>query len=617
MPKLKLLFILICICQLAAAQGIANTMVYYMQKVDSLKALPKSFARDTNLVNFMISIGQKEYDELDSQKGINHIKEALMLSESINWDSGRVKSQYFIAEGEHVKGHYFSSVKDALTLLTFIDKSKFSEKYMQTIRLIAGSYMWMEQPYESAKYYKLFLKELPKNKVKATLLSDIYVEIGILNNKYLQKPNAATYFFNKALSIYHSKNDPFGLAYANTYLGLIYEKQKMPAKAEVAFDFAITTFRKYNANYMLPDALNNAAQYYERKGDHFKAENMANEALKVSKKVKSFYGIRDANLNLYRIKSGLGDNKAAILNYIGYATARDSMSQANIDDKLKVIKYDYNTALHKAEIEKKTSENQKQNSLIFGLIAGLFALAIIGGLFYRNSNIRKNLAEREVKQLHQEKQIIATNAVIKGQEEERSRLAKDLHDGLGGILSGVKFSLNTMNGNVILSEQNAGLFNRAIGQLDTAITELRRVAHSMMPEALLKFGLVDALNDFCENITQSGQLKVYFQAIGLSQRLEQSVEITIFRIVQELLNNTMKHAEATEAQVQLNEHENLITITVEDNGRGFDIHDLEKIKGNGIANVRSRAQYLNGSVDIQSEPTIGTSVVVIFEKNKI
>src|SRR5206468_5605274 len=127
-----------------------------------------------------------------------------------------------------------------------------------------------------------------------------------------------------------------------------------------------------------------------------------------------------------------------------------------------------------------------------------------------------------------------------------------------------------------------------LDMLDTSIQELRRVAHNMMPEDLVKFGLDEALKDYCNNLNNSHILNVRYQSFGMEQRIEGNIEIIIYRIIQELLNNIFKHAKATEVLVQLLREENRLSITVEDNGKGFDIHDLEKTKGAGWANIRNR-----------------------------
>ena len=133
--------------------------------------------------------------------------------------------------------------------------------------------------------------------------------------------------------------------------------------------------------------------------------------------------------------------------------------------------------------------------------------------------------------------------MLKGEEQERTRLAKDLHDGLGGMLSGIKYSFQTMKGNLIMTPENKQAFERSMDMLDSSIKEMRRVAHNMMPEALVKFGLDTALSDFCNDINKTGALNVSYQSLGLENEIiEQTTAITIYRIVQELINNTMKHA---------------------------------------------------------------------------
>ncbi len=293
-----------------------------------------------------------------------------------------------------------------------------------------------------------------------------------------------------------------------------------------------------------------------------------------------------------------------------YTALKDSLNDNENKLKINDIDTKYQTAQKEKQILLLEKEKQTQNVLIYSLIAGITAVTLIGFLFFRNIHIRKQIADKEVQQLRQERQLIATNSILKGQEEERTRVARDLHDGLGGLLSGIKLTLNNVKGNVILPESGALAFSRAMTQLDAAIVEMRRVAHSMMPEALVRFGLPEALQDFCEGISESGQLKVNLQTFGLENRLDSSVEVVLYRIVQELLNNVIKHAHATEAYVQITRDESHLNLTVEDNGKGFDTNLLSINKGAGMSNVETRVAYLNGKLDIQSKPQEGTSVLI-------
>lgn len=159
-------------------------------------------------------------------------------------------------------------------------------------------------------------------------------------------------------------------------------------------------------------------------------------------------------------------------------------------------------------------------------------------------------------------------------------------------------------------------FERSIDMLDSSIKEMRRVAHNMMPEALVKFGLDTALKDFCNDINRSGALQVKYQPIGMEgATVEQTTAITIYRIVQELLNNVIKHAGARNAIVQVSKTNGEISITVEDNGKGFDTTVLRHGKGIGWHNIQSRIEYLKGKLDVQSAPGKGTSVMVEINLN--
>jgi two-component system, NarL family, sensor kinase len=208
--------------------------------------------------------------------------------------------------------------------------------------------------------------------------------------------------------------------------------------------------------------------------------------------------------------------------------------------------------------------------------------------------------------------LIAVDSMLKGQEEERSRLAKDLHDGLGGLLSGVKFSLINMKQNLIVTPDNMVVFERSLDMIDTSIQELRRVAHNMMPEILLKYGLDEAVKEYCDKINATGLIKINYQSHGLEDRVEKTAEIIVYRIIQELLNNILKHSGATEGFVQLVRQENRLNIVVEDNGRGFAVDQTAGKKGAGLSNVRSRVDYLKGQLEIHSEPGKGTLVNIEF-----
>jgi two-component system, NarL family, sensor kinase len=175
------------------------------------------------------------------------------------------------------------------------------------------------------------------------------------------------------------------------------------------------------------------------------------------------------------------------------------------------------------------------------------------------------------------------------------------------MLSGIKLNLSAMRGNVIIQEKDAGTFTRSIDQLDSAINEMRRVAHNMMPEALLKFGLNEAIQDYCDGINQAGTVKMIFTYLGNHAVLDQTFQVVLYRIVQELTNNAIKHAKAKHIIIQLEKQEHGLSLTIEDDGIGYETSLLSESKGTGLKNVISRINYLKGTINIDSEIGKGTT----------
>lgn len=165
-----------------------------------------------------------------------------------------------------------------------------------------------------------------------------------------------------------------------------------------------------------------------------------------------------------------------------------------------------------------------------------------------------------------------------------------------------------MKENVVMDAANTSAFEKSLDQLDRTITELRKVAHNLMPEALVRFGLRSAVKDFCKSIQLSSNTDIICEQFGTERELGNVADVNVYRIIQELVNNAILHGQATQILVQLTKTDERVLITVEDDGKGFEPNALEKISGMGLANIRSRVNYFNGSMDIESKPGEGTIV---------
>lgn len=350
------------------------------------------------------------------------------------------------------------------------------------------------------------------------------------------------------------------------------------------------------------------------------ARAAALEALQLATSIHKKREILESQHVLSMIEAAAGNYREAYHYLQQYKTGNDSLHTEEITAKIQSLDKKYQSALKEEKIHQLQMDTQLQelisrrrqllNYLLFGGMAVLLITVLLG---YRTYQQKQKLQQHRINELETEQKLMATEAVLKGEEQERTRLAKDLHDGLGGMLSGIKYSLNTMKGNLIMTPDNAQAFERSIDMLDNSIKEMRRVAHNMMPEVLLRYGLDAALKDYTTEINNSGITHVVYQSMGEeNKQLSQTSLLALYRVVQELMNNAMKHAAASEVLVQLFWENEKLVVNVEDNGKGFDAALLEQSAGMGWKNIRSRVELLKGTIDIHSEPGKGTSVNIEF-----
>ena len=223
-----------------------------------------------------------------------------------------------------------------------------------------------------------------------------------------------------------------------------------------------------------------------------------------------------------------------------------------------------------------------------------------------NAELYENLVKRE-----QELELL-TGARVTAQEEERRRIAREIHDGLGQILTAVKFNLEILEDTLAGGSDERKRLEEVKNLLDNAMNEAREISYNLMPSVLDDFGLAPALQLFCEQFSTRRNIDVQFHAHGLARRLDPSIEIGLYRIAQEALNNVAKHAGATESTVQIIMHEEGIRMTIEDNGKGIAIRSQTVRRpgqeGMGLVSMRERAGSFNGILTIDSTPGKGTVV---------
>jgi len=276
----------------------------------------------------------------------------------------------------------------------------------------------------------------------------------------------------------------------------------------------------------------------------------------------------------------------------------------NQTDKLK---------LDKLELESSNTRN-KNWAVLLGLL--LVLGTAIGVLVNKNTKRKQLLAEQEktleqqkVSNMLKEQELVAIDAMIEGQEKERQRVANELHDDLGSLMAAVKLQFNSLE--VKEKKDNLETFSKTDELIDEAYGKIRAIAHAKNSGLMAKQGLLQAVNQMAEKISIVNGLQVSVLDHGLETRLENSMELTLFRIIQELLTNVIKHAEATEVNIHITNHGDTLNILVEDNGKGFVTQQITNSeKGMGLKSIDKRVAHLHGSMDIESELTKGTVVII-------
>ena len=281
-----------------------------------------------------------------------------------------------------------------------------------------------------------------------------------------------------------------------------------------------------------------------------------------------------------------------------------------LDDQVNqlMIKYEAAQKQHKIEVQalKIDSQNQRiKSQALLGLGFILSIISIFSFVFWRNKKKQLDL-EREKELAHQKKLIAVT-------EVERKRISQDLHDGVGQKLTGIKMAWEQMSLN--LPDEMKPTMEGLTEILQETNNEVRQVSHRLMPAALRKLGLIPAIQDCLEQVFGSTKIKYDFDSIGVDERFDDQIEIGLFRIIQEIANNIIKHAEALNVEVQLYRNKEQLILSVEDDGKGFDFETM-KNNGNGLYNIESRVKSLSGFMAFDKKRKNGSFVTIRIPLDK-
>lgn len=533
------------------------------------------------------------------------LEQAMTLSKEIKDSKQEAAVYQLYGQLFRKQGKYSEAIAQYLEAVKIAEQRQ-DEKQLSSMYVGIGATHQLMKNYDQAKEYLLKAEEIALRHDYKKTLGDVYISLSDIYAREGKDKEKTLFYAKRSLEVAEEQQDVFGQVEGLQALALTYMFYGEYEHALRYVDRSITLAEKLGNDQLLAYSLITASNIHYGKQEYTACIETAKQAF-----------VKDStNTNLQiNIFSNLA-NAFSFLNqpdsaeyYLGYCLeVLSNHANESYQASLSELEVKYETEKNGLKIM--ALEEQRQLYIWLTIAAGLIVLIGLGyGIIrYRLAVSKRKLAEKENQQLEQEKQLVAVQATLDGETAERTRLAKDLHDGLGSMLSVVKLNLPQMKGDAWLESVDVSRFQAALGMLDDSIHELRRVAHHMMPEALLRFGLKVSISDFCDAIPMTD-----FHYFGDEARLPEKLEIMVYRCIHELVNNALKHAKANHINVQLVQESDRLSFTVQDDGIGFDQNAI--VEGMGLRNIRQRIEAFRGKMNIYSSEQ-GTEIHVELEPTK-
>jgi two-component system, NarL family, sensor kinase len=576
----------------------------YSQEIDSLKAVMNSSKPYAKRIKaYRDYLGKFTLQNFDDAISIG--ADALALATK-NGDSvvvGELKRE--IGEAWYFKGKYDIAAN------YFYESVSLLEKTNDKVQL-ANSYNALAKLYRKTRDLKRSLENYDKAMNLFRSLNDsggismIYNESGVVF-EYAGDYETAIDRYSASLKIAQRRNDPVGICYALSNLAGVYTLQNKFTEAENYLQQTLSIRKQLKDTFALALSYSDLGNTYTSAGNYEKAK----ACLDSSNAIADTMGYPELKRNNYELLSQIAEkqgNYQLALDYFHKRTGlQDSIFGIEKTRQIEELNTRYETEKKERMIHEQQSKLAKQKIIIGSVIALVILAGLLGYTQYRRYKWKQEAKMRTAILKQQEE---AMKAVIEAEEAERQRIAKDLHDGVGQMMSAAKMNLSAYESNVhFKDEEEKEGFEKIIALVDESCKEVRAVSHNMMPNALLKNSLASAIREFIDKLDQK-ILQVHLYTEGLEERLDSNVETVLYRVIQECVNNVIKHADANTLDISIIKEANEIIATIEDNGKGFDTTDKEKFDGIGLKNIRTRVEYLKGTVDFDSSPNKGTLVAL-------
>lgn len=511
-----------------------------------------------------------------------------------------------IAKAQYFKGNYDSAAfyyYQAANILQRLPKAGIAFAYLLND--------WARLYRKTKDYEQALLKydvalQIFRKQGDSTGVSTILNESGVVF-EYQQNYTEAIRRYQASLVIARQQKDSVGIGYALSFIAGVYLLQNRYSEAE-KYNLEALQIRK-----LLKDSFSIALSYadlgtmYQSAKQLVKSVENFTLSNQIAEKIGYMELLSTNYANLASLYKGQGNYQKAYWFIQKHNQLKDSIYQVAKTKSIQELSTKYETARTKATVAEQSLAIQKKNYWIAGLIGFLFFAVLLGLSFYRRYKLKK---EKQLQEAIFKQQELATKAILEAEENERKRIASDLHDGVGQLMSAAKMNLSAIEAEIpFANAEQKKAYEKAQQLVDESCKEVRTVSHNMMPNALLKASLASAVREFINQI-DTKVIKVDLYTEGLNERIDANVETVLYRVVQECVNNVIKHAAANHLDISLIKDVDGLSATIEDNGKGFDASDKTKYDGIGLKNIKTRIAYLKGTVEWNAQPNKGTVVAI-------
>ena len=593
------------------ALDLANTILELSKKLQYDKGMALGYAH----------LGFVDATTGENRRAIGYYTEAINHYKKINDNSGLAVCFGTMANAYSGLGKSDSSTIYRMAAISLLEKMKdapsFSAKDKRMLSLqyynLAVSYAnSLKDDDKALSYYK----KAEKMARQANDTTMIVTALNGVTRRLASKEQFADALVQaqEALRLAKASGDPFLLSQAyHGYATVLDVSGKMDEAVEPA-QLAIRYAEQTGDFGRFMVSATTYSHILQQKGDYKTLKAFLEKVLDKTGQKDDIEFLADMYGFLAEANYKLGNYKPAYDQLHKKLVFNDSILKVENNRIMADMEFRYQTAQkekalsqNQLQLAQKNLQLQKNREYIYYTLAALIVALLIAALFYIRYRNKKRIHQKEIQSLQQQKEIQLLQALMQGEEKERSRIAKDLHDGVAGMLAAAKMHLSA-------EENEAGQpkgYSKALQLLNDATVEVRKTSHNLMPEVLLQHGLDKALLRYCNNIS-SASLQVHYYFIGEEQRYVDSFELSVYRIVQELLNNIFKHSKATEASVQLSVRDTLLSISIEDNGIGFPKQPAQT-GGMGLDSLKHRIHALNGNIELNAETGGGVNAYLEFD----